>query len=138
MTDHDIEQQRAERIRRLQARRPAATPRATADGEGGDSSPRSAVAHRRRGHPAAATRWLLAGVSVASFFTIAGAVAVADQTAAGSPQTVTTTAPPVTANPVVPVTPAPVSAAPVAPAPTPRAPANPAPAPAPHTVTRGS
>jgi hypothetical protein len=114
MTDQRDEMERAERIRRLQARRAAST-----------QAP-------KRGHPAAATRWTLAGLSVASFFTIAGAVAVADQTPVGSTQ-------PATAVPLVTapaVSPSPISPAPVA---IPRsAVSTHSAAPAPHTTTRGS
>jgi hypothetical protein len=140
MTDQSNEMDRAERIRRLQARRAAtahasraADPTATA-GEGAPAAglpPRPASRRSKRGHPAAATRWTLAGLSVASFFTIAGAVAVADQTAAGSP-------PPAT--PQAPAGPTP-EAYPTAPAPsaTPRSIASSGnAAPAPHTTTRGS
>jgi hypothetical protein len=47
----------AERIRRLQERRAGTT-------------------NARRSHPAAASRILLAGLSVSSFFTVAGAIAL--------------------------------------------------------------
>ena len=59
MTDPGTDADRAERIRRLQERRAAPA--------------------RKRRHPAAGTRWLLGGLGIASFFTIAGSVAVANQ-----------------------------------------------------------
>ena len=91
MTDpNDVE--RAERIRRLQERRAASartTNRAVATTTTGDTdSPTplrtsSTSGHTpkraRRRHPAAATRWLLSGLSVASFLAIGGTVAVANQ-----------------------------------------------------------
>ncbi len=47
---------------------------------------------RRRRHPAAATRILLAGLSVASFFTIGGSVMLAQNNAATVSQTTPTVA----------------------------------------------
>jgi voltage-gated potassium channel Kch len=98
----------AERIARLQARRaasgrppraaragtaedsPASTPRAP-----GRTAPPARRGGRRRAHPAAATRWLLGGLSVASFFGIAGTVAaanVANTTSAAAPAPATASA----------------------------------------------
>lgn len=81
MTDHSNEIDPAERIRQLQARRAA--------------SGRTPRTPKRRGHPAAATRWLLGGLSIVSFVGIAGTVAVAS-----SPPAATVSAPAATAAPV--------------------------------------
>ena len=91
MTDpNDLE--RAERIRRLQERRAASARTAnravatTTTGDADSPAPlrTSSTSGRtpkraRRRHPAAATRWLLGGLSVASFLAIGGTVAVANQ-----------------------------------------------------------
>jgi hypothetical protein len=110
MTDrrHEIEQ--AERIRRLQERRATSssgvnTARRTATSAATGarrtaSSTRTPAAvpvrtsSARRRHPAASTRILLAGLSVASFFGIAGSVALAGQSATSTaqPAAVTSTA----------------------------------------------
>ena len=160
MTDPANAIDQAERIRRLQERRAAsgrpprdAAPRAELQGGEGGALPAAAPRRPRprRRHPAAATRWLLGGLSVASFFTIAGTVAVANL-GSGTAAQPTPPAAQVAAAPVVaaPVVAAPVAAAPppsvsapsvAAPAaiPRPTASAAPvAPAPAPHTTTRGS
>jgi hypothetical protein len=80
MTDDTGALDRAERLRRLQARQ---APR----GSTGDTAGARRAPARRR-HPAAATRWLLAGLSSGSFFTIAGAIAVANHYDAGTPASV--------------------------------------------------
>ena len=91
MTDpNDLE--RAERIRRLQERRAASARTAnravatTTTGNTDSPAPlrtSSTSGHTpkraRRRHPAAATRWLLGGLSVASFLAIGGTVAAANQ-----------------------------------------------------------
>jgi hypothetical protein len=150
MTDHAKDLDQAERIRRLQARRAASTRTTHASAElapGADDAAgaapapvRAAAARARRGHPAAATRWLLAGLSAASFFTIAGTIAVANVNAVGSAQPAT----PVVAAPAAPAAPAAgaVAVTPQAATPAPAAPAattKAAPvAPVAHTTTRGS
>jgi hypothetical protein len=121
MTD---ELDQAERIRRLRERR-AASP-----GQRGAAAP---ATRARRRHPAAATRWLLGGLSVASFFTIAGTIAAANVNSVGTAQ---------------PAAPAAVTAAPsvqtaASPAPAPAATSQSATKAAPvvqvvHTTTRGS
>ena len=91
MTDRSNEIDPAERVRQLQARRAASgrAPRTTASTASADglegagapaprSTPAPGTAKRRRHHPAAATRWLVAGLSIASFFGIAGTVAAAN------------------------------------------------------------
>ncbi|MBK5289357.1 MAG: hypothetical protein JJE46_12930 [Acidimicrobiia bacterium] len=87
----------AERIRRLQERRAASSPAArvrpaTATAAAGSSAtggPRKATpaSRTRRPHPAAATRWLLGGLSIASFFGIGGAVAAANLNSAATAAT---------------------------------------------------
>lgn len=135
MTD-TLPQDQAERVRRLQERRAASTrtanPRAETRGAApapttGDATPLVRVAKPpRRRHPAAATRWLLGGLSIASFFTIAGTVAVANQANLNTPAAVTSATP----------TPAsPSSATPVTGQSANRGSTT---APAAHTVTRGS
>ena len=89
MTDEMTAADRAERIRRLQERR-AGTATRTAAG----TTTRGATKPRRR-HPAMATRIFLAGLSAASFFTIAGSVAVANGGTSSAAPT------PVAATPVV-------------------------------------
>ena len=110
MTDtNDLE--RAERIRRLQERRAASartanravTPTTTGDADTpapvrtSSTSARTPKRARRR-HPAAATRWLLGGLSVASFLAIGGTVAAANQAnvSAAQPAITTATATPAT------------------------------------------
>lgn len=106
MTDPANDADRAERIRRLQERR--ATPA------------------RKRRHPAAATRWLLGGLSVASFFTIAGTVTVAGQANVAS-------------TPAAPAQPSTATTRTKAqPGATPASSQTTRTAPAPHTTTRGS
>ncbi|MGZ4690548.1 MAG: hypothetical protein ACXVJ7_16690 [Acidimicrobiia bacterium] len=115
----------AERIRRLRERRAAsspnarvrptnATPAAGAPTSAPTSSgPRKATPSRRtrRPHPAAATRWLLGGLSIASFFGIGGAVAAANLNAAATATTASSgttgvaAAPTASAVPVTPATP---------------------------------
>ena len=78
MTDPTNDDAQAERIRRLQERRAgSAAPRVP--------SARAATAPRnrtpRRRHPAAPTRWMLAGLSIFSFFGIAGTIAAANVSA---------------------------------------------------------
>lgn len=96
MTDTPYSDDQAERLRRLQERRAASgrtrPPRDVgrdADGDADrnvdrDVSARSAPVvtppkRARRRHPAAATRILCAGLSVTSFFAVAGAIAVANR-----------------------------------------------------------
>lgn len=121
MTDRANDLDPAERIRRLQER--AAASRATPRQPG-----------KRRHHAAPATRWLLGGLSVASFFTIAGTVAVASANTFPNPAPTsanTTPTPPTAARaPATRFVPAPA---------TPRT--TPAPrliVPVPHTTTKGS
>lgn len=135
MTDTPSPEQ-AERIRRLQERRAASTrsaaPRAqthrvapaptTSDAAG----PVRAAKPPRRRHPAAATRWLLGGLSIASFFTIAGTVAVANQANLSTPAAVSSVA----ATPTAPAAATPASST----ATTQHSTSTPAA----HTVTRGS
>ena len=117
MTDPTTnESEAAERIRRLQERRTASSPKArvrpaAATPTGGTptaGATRKAAPSRRtrRPHPAAATRWLLGGLSLASFFGIGGAVAAANlnSVATASSGTTATAAAPTT--PVATVTPA--------------------------------
>jgi len=92
MTDDTTAAAQAERIRRLQERRAASSPRAGATAHAASPTARRAPAPRatkaRRRHPAAATRIMLAGLSVASFLGIAGSVAIvngAAQSAAPTP-----------------------------------------------------
>ncbi len=151
MTDRTNDIDQAERIRRLQERRAAssgsrrpATPRTASSATApmtdapaarptGSRLP--AAGRKRRRHPAAASRWLLAGLSVASFFTIAGTVAVANVNSVATPPASTSTA---VVPPPVPATPAatPVNAAPATPAPATQQ--TRATAPVSHTTTRGS
>ncbi len=115
MTDPANAIDQAERIRRLQERRAAsgrpprdAAPRAELQGGEGGALPAAAPRRPRprRRHPAAATRWLLGGLSVASFFTIAGTVAVANlgsgTAAQPTPPAAQVAAAPVVAAPVAP------------------------------------
>jgi hypothetical protein len=91
MADNSHDRDQAERLRRLQERRAAsgrAGRLAATTPESGAPEPDAVTATRlspqprntlqRRPHPAAATRVLLAGLSVASFFAIGGTVAVAN------------------------------------------------------------
>ncbi len=111
MTDGTNPEERAERIRQLQARRA------------------SSAGTKKRRHPAAATRWLLGGLSIASFFTIAGSVAVANQsTVANTPAA---RAPAVASTPSSSTRQA-GTATPSSASSSPRS------VPAPHTTTRGS
>jgi hypothetical protein len=93
MTDRSNDIDPAERIRQLQARRaasgrtqrPAAAARVAAADAGSPTqgaAPRSPRGKPRRRHPAAATRWLLGGLSIVSFVGIAGTVAAASSTPA--------------------------------------------------------
>ncbi len=98
MTERADTTDQAERIRRLQERRAAsggsraaanghrpATPTpagATKAGAAKAAPAGRASGKRRRRHPAAASRILLAGLSVASFFTIGGSLALAQNNAA--------------------------------------------------------
>ena len=144
MTDHTHDLDQAERIRRLQARRAASgnmsRPAADAStGPSGQPSSRTTVRARttarpgaskaRRRHPAAATRWLLGGLSIASFFTVAGTVAAANVSAVATQAPAPTAA--TTAGTSAQAT-APSSATPGA------TNTKATPAPAPHTTTRGS
>lgn len=106
MTEHSNDLDAAERIRRLQQRR-AAAGRVARPSRIADTAPASTMepaespaartrhAPHRRSHPAAATRWLLGGLSVASFFGIAGTVAAANvhSIATSAPAAVTSSAP---------------------------------------------
>lgn len=93
MTERPDNTDQAERIRRLQERHAASsTSRATRTQSRSTETvnPTSATAARptpttgrkRRRHPAAASRILLAGLSVASFFTIGGSLILAQNNAA--------------------------------------------------------
>ena len=116
MTDNSNEIDQAERVRRLQARRaasgrtlvPTAAMSAAMSAEPEAMTPvaRTRSAAPRRHHPAAATRWLLGGLSLVSFFTIAGTVAAANVSAVSASAPIVT---PVTAN-VVATTPVPSNA----------------------------
>ena len=136
----------AERIARLQARRaasgrpPRAAPARTGDDTPttapvatsrapGRTAPAARPGRRRRSHPAAATRWLLGGLSIASFFGIAGTVAaanVANTTSAAAPVAAT-----------APAASTPTAATPVAASATSATHATKV-APVVHTTTRGS
>ena len=158
MTDHTDPVDQAERIRRLQERRAASgrAPRSVPAASATRAAPVAAesalpagaparVARPRRRHPAAASRWLAGGLSVASFFAIAGTVAAADLNAASTPaatpaatQAATPAPTAATAPAAAPAVSASATPAPTAPAPT-KAASVPAPAaPARHTTTRGS
>ncbi len=144
MTDHTNDIDQAERIKRLQARRaaggrtPRSTPTASAT-QAAAAAPTASVATRaaarprqpgtRRRHPAAATRWLLGGLSIASFFGIAGTVAAANVSAVATPAPAAATATVAAASSAAPSTATPVAA-------TPRATTHAAPAA--HTTTKGS
>lgn len=134
MTDHTNDLEQAERIRRLQERRAASSGsrRPTAPRTG---SPATSRTKTKRQHPAAATRWMLAGLSVASFFTIAGTVAVANVNAAAPTPASTPTA--VVAVPTAASTQAATPAAATPAAPTQAAPRASTPQVS-HTTTRGS
>ena len=100
MNDHTDDIDQADRIRRLQARRAAAAgdrrPVAVTSNEpagAGSAAARSRQPKPRRRHPAAATRWLLGGLSIASFFGIAGTVAVANVSTVAAPATATAPTP---------------------------------------------
>jgi hypothetical protein len=76
MTETPNPSDQAERIRRLQERRAASgRSRQTVSTSAGTSEATAPKRSRRR-HPAAATRILLAGLSVSSFFSVAGAIAL--------------------------------------------------------------
>jgi hypothetical protein len=140
MTDRGNEIDPAERIRQLQARRAASgrSPRATASTRVAAADARgpatltaapSKRAKPRRRHPAAATRWLLGGLSIVSFVGIAGTVAAATPSAsvaASAPATIAS--PPAAATAATPVTSKATSATSTASTT----------AQAPHTTTRGS
>ena len=139
MSDQAKEIAQAERIRRLQERRAAAgrTPRpavasaARADATARPARPRPSDPKHRRRHPAAATRWLLGGLSIASFFGIAGTVAVANVSGVAAPAPVTVAAPATNAV----ASGAPAAATPAAPrATSPQTSSSRAP----HTTTHGS
>jgi hypothetical protein len=81
MTETPNSNDQAERLRRLQERRAASgrpSPSASANVGTIPAAPQTRNARRR--HPAAATRVLLAGLSVTSFFAVGGAIAVANRT----------------------------------------------------------
>jgi hypothetical protein len=107
MTDRSNDIDPAERIRQLQARRAASgrsqravavasTAPADALAPAGVCARRSEPGPRtpkqRRRHPAAATRWLLGGLSIASFFGIAGTVAAANVSSVATPAATAVTA----------------------------------------------
>lgn len=142
MAEHTNDIDQAERVRQLQARRAAAgrTPRASTNASdprttretapSAGSRPRNPSQRRR--HPAAATRWLLGGLSIASFFGIAGTVAAANVHAVATP-----VAAPLTA--ATPAAPASTGTATAPAAATPRAQSvQAAAAPVVHTTSRGS
>jgi hypothetical protein len=82
MTETPNSNDQAERLRRLQERRAASgrtSPPRSVDAGSTPAAPQPKRARRR--HPAAATRILLAGLSVTSFFAVGGAIAVANRTA---------------------------------------------------------
>ena len=110
MTDHVNDFDQAERIRKLQARRaasrrapvpaaaestPPAGAREPADAAVSRAASARSTGRSRRRHPAAASRWLLGGLSVASFFAIAGTVANANASSVAAPASTnaTSTAP---------------------------------------------
>ncbi|MGZ4734978.1 MAG: hypothetical protein ACXV8R_05190 [Acidimicrobiia bacterium] len=107
MTDRTPDIDPAERVRQLQARRAAAgssrRPSTVARTASGTHQPGAATraatgpqsTRQRRRHPAAATRWLLGGLSIASFFGIAGTVALANvnSVAAPTPTNIASSAP---------------------------------------------
>ncbi len=147
MTEPMDTNDQAERIRRLQERRAASgrsrvartagDPAQAAGASTGATAPRRAPTpgKRRRRHPAAATRILLAGLSVASFFTIGGSVMLAQNNAATVAQTTPTVAGSAGTNATVPSsTAAGTSATPA----TANATSSTHRAPAPHTTTRAS
>ena len=93
MTEHADNTDQAERIRRLQERRAASSASRAARTQSRSTEavkPTAATAARparttgrkRRRHPAGASRILLAGLSVASFFTIGGSLMLAQNNAA--------------------------------------------------------
>jgi hypothetical protein len=138
MTDRP-EHDQAERIRRLQERRTVSTRTRTASTRtethraapavttsSDAAAPVRAMKTPRRRHPAAAARWLLGGLSVASFFSIASTVAVANRANLNTPAAVTSA----TATPAAPTSATPAPSASTA--------SRSTPAPAAHTVTRGS
>ncbi len=138
MTDPTNDRDRAERIRRLQERRATPAPakptaRSTNSAQVSAASISASLPNRpRQRHPAAATRWLLAGLSVGSFLAIGGTVAAANRAnlAVAQPaSSVSSTGTTAVAN----STGQPTAATPA----TPRAATN-ATTPAPHTTTRGS
>lgn len=92
MTETPNQSDQAERIRRLQERRAASgrSRQAVATSTGRSEAVTPKRTSRRR-HPAAATRILLAGLSVSSFFSVAGAIALTHRSATAP----TATAPPV-------------------------------------------
>ncbi len=137
MTDPTNDDAQAERIRRLQERRSVAgrSSRATATGGASAAEPRGTSARAatgppnrklRRRHPAAPTRWMLAGLSIFSFFGIAGTIAAANVNA------VATAAPTAASAPAAPTASAATTTVKAAPAPTT------AKAPAAHTTSGGS
>ncbi len=151
MTDHGKDVDPAERVRQLQARRAAAgrtrrpvagasrssdavEPVAAGPAAAGPSpGPRGGT--RRRHHPAAASRWLLGGLSVASFFGIAGTIAAANVASVAAPApTAATSAAPASAT----GSSTPAAATPVATKATSAKPASSGTARVAHTTTRGS
>jgi len=148
MTDRSNDLDPADRIRQLQARRaasgrtqrPAVSARvaavdADADIPADSAAVRPQMTTQRRRHPATATRWLLGGLSIASFFGIAGTVAVANVSSVATPT-------PVTATSSAPATNAVVSGVPAAATPVTSKATNVSAAAStaqvPHTTTRGS
>lgn len=125
MTDQGTTDTQAERIRRLQERRAGSTPtRSTQARSTQARSTQTRGGKRKRRHPAAASRVLLAGLSLTSFFTIGGSLVLAGNNQSAVVQSVS--APATSAASATPVTGA-----------TPVTKALPS-APRAHTTTRGS
>ncbi len=141
MTDRSSDLDRAERIRRLQDRRAGSarsrsTTRSTSTAQTADAPGSVSTRKRsRRRHPAAGTRWALAGLSVASFCTIAGTVAVADGSGVAGAQPAQSVSSVGTATATVTGTQSTAASASSA---TPRATAKSTSTPAAHTTTKGS
>jgi len=93
MNDNSNQSDQAERIRALQARRAAsARLRPTPAAESSSTRANASKRRPRRRHAAAGTRIFLAGLSVSSFFAVAGAIGLAHRTTTTA-QAVTTSIP---------------------------------------------